>query len=86
MLGVGEKRKEKEWQERKVSLTKGDEQSKTCIRMFLLQKHAFTKKLSVLERMRKNALFFLILGRNTTLVNKASAIDSVSQMHDHLGF
>ena len=54
MLGVGEKR---EWKETKAGLEKGEQQSKTCISMFLLQKCTITKVPSVLERKRKSALF-----------------------------
>ena len=47
----------KEWKERKVGLEKGEQQSKTCISMFFLQKCAITKVPSVLECTYKNALF-----------------------------
>ena len=40
-----------------VALEKGEQQSKTCIRMFLLQKCAITKVPPVLERTSKSALF-----------------------------
>ena len=43
--------------ENKVALEKGEQQSKTCISMLLLQKCAITKVPSILECMRKSALF-----------------------------
>ena len=56
-IHAGGWRIEKEWKERKVGLEKGEQQSKTCISMFLLQKRAITEVPSVLECMRKSVLF-----------------------------
>ena len=68
-------------EEKKVVLEKGEQQSKTCISMFLLQKRAITKVPSVLERTCKSifscksALFhkyftmpFLTPGGNTRIL------------------